>query len=391
MKKILGYFHLEFLNEIRSKETIIWSFIFPIILFLILNLTVGSAISGEEKGVTFRYAFIGEKGIYVDILHNIFEKVPVLKEKKVTNLEGALSLLKKEKLDIVISVVKNKYIGNKIDIYYVDKRPSSLLAKKIVEGMFNKIRLGITLGIQYFKYYALKNFMLNAWGIVPPFIEKLKPVRYEVKGLFFKEEKEFSYKDFLFPGILLMGLITFGAFNIPLKITLYREGGILKRFSVTPVSSFTLFAGNFLTLLSIVTIQVTIFTLFSKFVMGVHVVFSLKLFLYIFLVFLFSYTLGFSIATVSKTPQSANILGNAVFFPLQFLGGLYFSVNNAPWFLKWIIVINPLTYISSEIRELMGLSSSPYPDYLGFLVPVIWILILLSFVVKKFSWLGDTR
>ncbi len=394
MKKLSGYFLMEFLSEIRSKETIIWSFIFPLILFFILNLTVGGAISGEEKRITFRYTFIGKGDVYEKLIGGMFKNISVFEEKKVGNIDEALSLLKKGKVDIVIFIPKKGLsLHKKIDIYYVDERTSSHMAKSIVEEIFNKINLGTSIGLQYAKYYTIKNTIQSIfWVDISPLLEKMKPIEYRIEGLSPSKKENLSYKDYLFPGILLMALITLGAFYIPLRIAFYREARILKRLFVTPVTSWILFAGNLFTFFLIALLQVSIFTAFSIYVMGVSVnPFSPKIILYILLTFVFSYTMGFSIASISKSTQSANLLGNAFFFPLQFLGGLYFPKTSTPWFIKWFIVINPLTYISSGIREEMGLLSSPYPLYLSFLVPLLWIGVLTVFIIKRFSWLGDEK
>ncbi len=385
MKKFLGYFFIEFLSEIRQKETIIWSFMFPLLLFFILNLTVGGAINQEENGITFRYVFIGGDTIYDKFIEGMFTKIPVFKEKPAKDIKEGMLYLKKGTVDVII-VSNNK----NIDIYYTKERKASEFAKKVVEGIFDKLNLTISLTLQYIKYYSLKNFVFGAFGVdISPFIKKLKPITYKIEGIS-PGDKKFSYKDYLFPGLLLMSLISLGAFNIPLKITLYRETGILKKFFVTPLTPSILFFGNLITSFFIATIQYIIFALFSKYVMKVGInVFSPFIILYALLAFLLSYSIGFAIATLAKTPQTASILGNAVFFPLQFLGGLYFSVDNAPWAIKWFVLINPLTYISSSIRDKAGLIPSPYPLYLSYVVPFIWIGVLSIFVIHKFSWLGE--
>ena len=387
-KRALGYFFFEFLTEIRNKEVITWTFLFPLILFFILSITIGGSIGGN-KGISFKYALIADKN---SAAKGIFHNIPILKEKESRNLKDALGLLKKGKVDAVNSRKKGDFIFQEnIDIYYAKERPSSSMAKDVIEGILNEINLRVSLIFQYVKYYMIKNFALGAMKVdISPLIEDMKPLQYEMVGLSTDENKRFSYNDYLFPGMLFMFLIIIGSFNIPLKITFYRESGILKRLFVTPIDSKILFIGIFFSSLSIVIIQYIIFALFSKYVMKVTVdVFSKEIILYSFIIYLFSYTLGFVIATIAKNSQFANILGNAIFFPLQFLGGLYFPIDNAPWILKWFVLINPLTYISSQVRDAMGILASPYPQYLSYLVPSIWIIIGVLIIINKFSWMGN--
>ncbi len=387
-KRALGYFFFEFLTEIRNKEVITWTFLFPLILFFILSITIGGSI-GENKEISFKYALLADKNSTVKV---IFQNIPILKKKDSKDLKDALGLLKKGKVDAVVSEKKGNFIFQEnIDIYYAKERPSSSMAKDVIEGILNEINLRVSLIFQYVKYYMIKNFALGTMKTdISPLIEDMKPLQYEMVGLSTDENKKFSYNDYLFPGMLFMFLIVIGSFNIPLKITFYRESGILKRLFVTPIDSKILFTGIFFSSLSIVIIQYIIFALFSKYVMKVTVnVFSKEIILYSFIIYLFSYTLGFVIATIAKNSQFANILGNAIFFPLQFLGGLYFPIDNAPWVLKWFVLINPLTYIASQVRDAMGILASPYPHYLSYLVPSIWIIIGVLIIINKFSWMGS--
>ncbi len=383
MKKAFKYTLFDFLSEIRDKETIFWFFTFPLLMFFILNLALGGAISDNNKNISFQYV-IFEKG---NIIKNIFNKIPLLKRIEVQDIGNAISLLKKGKLDIVIKKDKD------IELYYVSERLSSRMAKDMVEGIFNQLNLTISIAIKYTKYYMLTN--LGWWVLgtdLSPFIKKLKPISYNIEAISVQKKKEFSYKDYLFPGILLMSLITLGAFGIPIKIAIYREGGILKKFFTTPITSLDLFIGSFFSMLIIAIIQFIILSLFSKYVMKIAInPFSIKIIVYAFITFLFSYTMGFFVLSIAKTAQFAATLGNAIFYPLQFLGGLYFPVDNTPWFIKWFVIINPLTYISQEIREVSGILSSPYPAYLSYLVPLIWIGIFLVFSIYKFSWLGEEK
>ncbi len=387
MKKLFGYFLLEFLSEIRERETIIWTFLFPLLLFFILNLTIGGAINQEENSISFRYTFVGKETIYDKFVKNIFAKISIFEKTPIKNLKEGISYLKKGEVDVVIFVDKD------IKIYCTKERKASDLAKKVIEGIFNKINFILSLTLQYIKYYSLKNFILGAFGFdVIPFIKQFKPINYKVEGISSNTRKNFSYKDYLFPGLLLMAIITLGAFSIPLKITLYRETGILKRFFVTPLTPSVLFLGNLFSSFFIVAIQYIILALFSKYVMKVGIdVFSPLIILYALLTFSLSYSIGFAIATIANRPQTASILGNAIFFPLQFLGGLYFPVDNAPWIIRWFVLLNPLTYISSGIRGKIGLMASPYPSYLSFTVPLIWIGILFIFIISKFSWTGEKK
>jgi len=94
---------------------------------------------------------------------------------------------------------------------------------------------------------------------------------------------------------------------------------------------------------------------------------------------------GFFLASVSRTTSSANAISQILNFPLQFLGGIYFPVTGVPWAIRWIVLINPITYLVSGIRDALGIMKSPYPFYLNITVPALWIIFCLLFTVKRFK------
>jgi ABC-2 type transport system permease protein len=101
-------------------------------------------------------------------------------------------------------------------------------------------------------------------------------------------------------------------------------------------------------------------------------------------------TFGFFISALAKNTNSANIIGQILNFPLQFLGGIYFPVNDVPWFIKWIVIINPITYLASGIRDTLGVMPSPYPIYLTILVPLAYTLVFLLISIKKYKYMEVT-
>jgi ABC-2 type transport system permease protein len=68
--------------------------------------------------------------------------------------------------------------------------------------------------------------------------------------------------------------------------------------------------------------------------------------------------LGLLIATFMTSQQGFQLLIQLLIFPLIFLAGVFFPVNNVPVWLEVISKINPLTYGVDAIRQIF-LGSSP--------------------------------
>ena len=97
--------------------------------------------------------------------------------------------------------------------------------------------------------------------------------------------------------------------------------------------------------------------------------------------------LGFTISGFSKTVDSVPVIANLVVFPMMFLGGTFFAIENMPGWLQLIAKFLPLTFFSTSLREIMTKGSGLekiWPDILGM---VVWgvILITLSTITFRFQ------
>jgi ABC-2 type transport system permease protein len=117
-------------------------------------------------------------------------------------------------------------------------------------------------------------------------------------------------------------------------------------------------------------------------------VFKPESLLFVLLTAVLALAFGFFVGTVSKTPNSASGFANMLFFPMQFLGGLYFPVFDLPPVISWFVYINPMTYLAAGMRNAMGLMEAPVPYFTLYLVPVLWIVGLLLISLRLFKWDG---
>lgn len=68
--------------------------------------------------------------------------------------------------------------------------------------------------------------------------------------------------------------------------------------------------------------------------------------------------LGILIATFMTSQQGFQLIIQLLIFPLIFLAGVFFPVNNLPVWLEFVSKVNPLTYGVDAIRQIF-LGSSP--------------------------------
>jgi ABC-2 type transport system permease protein len=96
--------------------------------------------------------------------------------------------------------------------------------------------------------------------------------------------------------------------------------------------------------------------------------------------------MGLAISTISRSPESANLLGSVLNFPMMFLAGTFWPREFMPRFLQPIISALPLTPLVEAMRAVAarGEPVTPYLSALAYLGA--WGV--LSFLVAgwRFKW-----
>jgi ABC-2 type transport system permease protein len=122
--------------------------------------------------------------------------------------------------------------------------------------------------------------------------------------------------------------------------------------------------------------------------LGAEITFSLAIIPFLLLGPFLFVSLGMLVGTVSKSVESAAVVGNLVTFPMMFLSGTFFPVSTMPDYLQNIAHVLPLFYVIDGLNNVML-----YGNYSAALVDV-GVLILLSIVifalaVRFFKWRED--
>jgi len=97
-------------------------------------------------------------------------------------------------------------------------------------------------------------------------------------------------------------------------------------------------------------------------------------------------SIGYAIASMAKTTESASGMANVLFFPMIFLSGVYFSVENIPVYLKPIVAFLPLTHLVHALRSVFNEGASLVAVSPQLLILLIWFIICFLFSVYKFKW-----
>ena len=128
-------------------------------------------------------------------------------------------------------------------------------------------------------------------------------------------------------------------------ISIYREGGILKRLRATPLSPVTIMGAQVIVKLVFTVISLTLLMLAGRRLFpGVM---SVNVFSFTAAVVLSTFSilsLGFVIASLVPTARFAQPIGAAVLYPMLAVSGLFFPVDKLPRALRTVAYLFPTTH-----------------------------------------------
>src|SRR5579863_6583090 len=190
------------------------------------------------------------------------------------------------------------------------------------------------------------------------------------------------YLDYFYPGALIM-IVLFTSIFAMMSLIEDRKEGFLLSVMVAPVPRSAIVLGKVLGGTTLSAIQGLIFLAFVPFV-GVHMGF-VDFLLVVFVVFLVSFaltSLGFAIAWPMDSTQAFHAIINLLLIPLWLLSGALFPLSKAAGWMRFCMMLNPLTYGVEALRGAL-FPDAPTAFSLPVNLAVTAVVCLLTFAA---SW-----
>ena len=195
-------------------------------------------------------------------------------------------------------------------------------------------------------------------------------------------------------GFVRVGLPVLAAVLIPLSgvlslvtiISIYREGGILKRLRATPLRPQTILTAHVLVKLVLTVVTMALMVLAGKRYYPINVDVPLFGFAMALLISTWSIlSIGFLIASIVPTARFAQPIGAAILYPMLALCGLFVPLESLSPALRAAARLLPLTYAVSLLQGIWkGETWSAHIGDVAGLVVVFVICTALS--GKVFRW-----
>jgi ABC-2 type transport system permease protein len=189
------------------------------------------------------------------------------------------------------------------------------------------------------------------------------------------------------PAIFSAVLIAFSAVqSLVAIISIYREGGILKRLRSTPLSPVTIMGAQVAVKLAFTVISLTLLMLAGR-----------RLFPGVLRVNVFSFTLavvvgtfsilslGFVIASLVPTARFAQPIGAALLYPMLALSGLFFPVERLPRWLEGIAYLLPTTHAVALLQGVWN-GSGWSAHWLNVAALFVLFAVYTALATRVFRW-----
>ena len=188
-----------------------------------------------------------------------------------------------------------------------------------------------------------------------------------------------NYQAFIFPGILAMTVL-FSSMFFGLYIVWDKRIDFFKEVLVAPLSRLTIFAGKTLGGCTDALIQGGLMLAFGV-ILGISYNVQMVVLSMIFMLVLASavVSIGLVIGSFMESPEGFNLIISFLIFPLFFLSGALFPLDNLPSWLHVFTTLNPVTYAVDGMRGvILGISTYPVMMDLGVLLGFAAAMIVIG-------------
>jgi ABC-2 type transport system permease protein len=313
----------------RAKSTVFWTIAFPLLLILLF-------------GAIFSNTGSGKVDLYVQDLSDSTLSHSFIEHINATNSVNLISINKTADLDQYIkdhSPTAVLIINASFDMAFIpgaENSTTQLLVRLDPTQQSAGVVFSIVKGFadQYNLLIAQGNHVIDTTsGVIT--------------------NTQFNYIDFFIPGVIALTTMTTTAFWMVSVMTRYRNNGIFKKLTTTPITRAEWLASQILWQLVVVFISVGVIMIVGMLAFNSHMTLNAVAIATIILSSAAFSSMGMIIARFIHDEESASAAANAITFPMMFLAGIFFPASQFPSWLASVANILPLTYVGNALRDSM--------------------------------------
>ncbi len=194
-----------------------------------------------------------------------------------------------------------------------------------------------------------------------------------------------SYFDFIAPGIMAMTVMMSVMTGLPVAISQEKEIGTMDGMMVAPVNRLSILLGKTAAQTARGLIQGLIILGLAIGIFGVAIQGSILLVFALLLLGVFSFVgLGIVITSFTKDQETAQMLMMTLMFPMMFLSGVFFPIQQMPWYMQDISKALPLTYASDALRKVMVLGAGIPQIANELIILIVFGIVMIAIALPVF-------
>lgn len=342
--------------SLRNRAALFWNLAFPALFIVIFG-----AVFGRGATVQFDVGIAGPESAYREGVVAALQQNPSFTVTVGDEAEELHALQDGERGVVAVFTPQEGAAPGDL--------PAVTLYYNVTEGPVAQVAVG-----------AVRQTLIDVAGGPPPL-----PIAEQAVSA-----QDVSFMDLFVPGILAMSLMNSGIIGLATGFVTYRERGILRRIRVTPFPLTSFILARVISQLVIAGLQAVILIGMAWALFGLHlrgnVVVTLLAIIIGALAFL---AIGFAISGIAPNAETAASYANLITFPMLFLSGIFFSMENAPTWLRPITKVLPLPYLVDALREPMTFGNGLSAIWTDLLVLLLTFVVAMAIAVRFFRW--DTK
>lgn len=193
--------------------------------------------------------------------------------------------------------------------------------------------------------------------------------------------------DWMLPSMIAYIVLQAGINFVAIGLVDLRERKVLRRFLVTPLRPIQILAGEILGRAVLVILQIIILIFVGLIAFGVHINGSWLVASTAMLIGTATFvSIGFLLTSFAKTSEAARGMSAAIAFPMMFLSGVFFPLNEMPTGMQTVVHILPLTYLSDALHQVLN-NAAGFSAIVGDLsVLSVWTVVAFTIASLRFRW-----
>jgi len=202
-----------------------------------------------------------------------------------------------------------------------------------------------------------------------------------------KSEGGIKGSAYLLAGVLGYGVAATAFAGLAIVTVIRREQAILKRLRATPLPSSTYLASSLASTIFVFAVEAVLLIVLAKVLFDVP--FPTKIVSLVLALLLGSITfagLGLALTTVIRSAEGSSAVVNAIYLPMAFIAGSFWSVHAYPHFLEVIADVLPLTYFIRLMRDILLHDQQIWDNWQAVAVLAAWGAFGIVVTLRRFRW-----